>query len=859
MPPAKPTIPPFADLTEKKLRSLGAKLDKLLDANGFKHDNLLRKHSDHMGGLLWHLVRHGLVLQEVRSAGLFRLLGERTYEATAADFIAVLRRTPPDMGVLDKGEARKWTMLTPGVLTSVDELITAAYVADRTALMAAREELPDNLKLAIDFVRRRAGETIEPAASEAILHHLVAAHCESGLALNIDVPRIVDGKPVATRLANEAAVEALAELFGPRSAWAELTLQWTLQRVKQFRIRGNEIAKAARQGLRLASLSDFVYLFGDGLWDDEVVLDSLDARADTAAELFAAAEKLVAEGTAGFKISRPQITEAKPESAGADEDGDEEEEEEEEDRGYDEYDEYAGEGDGEESEEDEQDVEAPGDNDRVRRLALILTVVAIERADGKGIPANVVDLLDLRSLSHHAPRLVTRVRAAVAALGPERAHAVIRATMAMKFWYGRAASVADIHFDPELVEQVFARLAEGEYGADAPLLGFCSTKVVPLIVQAQARSTNAKAAEAWGEAILYVLARASAAGEEWDPELDRHIQLDKIRFSYGGSLVDPVLAMLDKLPLARWIRVVEANIPHCREEPWRLVRVMRADAPPELLDMVFESLMARRQTISSGKLGERLRKFGPEIVAPLLRAIGDAPAENTFIKELERALGSEVFAAVKAGLGKAIETPEQELRRLAASVTGPTVRVYRLVRGTGAPKPETVARIGGTPRGVVAPPQDRGEPMEHIITLDLAELPELARRHPGVRSVSLYLPDPETGSRHELGTLVWTREEELGRAEGSTAGARSVRVEAFDVPRAIFEGGELEDEAAKRVRKIMYSSHGYVGGGPMWLQDGTPGIDPSFLFQFDEGLCPINLGDMGVMYVYENDVTWQCH
>ena len=42
-PKSEPAIPSFGDLSEKKLRSLGQKLDKLLDANGFKHGNLLRK------------------------------------------------------------------------------------------------------------------------------------------------------------------------------------------------------------------------------------------------------------------------------------------------------------------------------------------------------------------------------------------------------------------------------------------------------------------------------------------------------------------------------------------------------------------------------------------------------------------------------------------------------------------------------------------------------------------------------------------------------------------------------------------------------------------------------------------------
>ena len=48
-------------------------------------------------------------------------------------------------------------------------------------------------------------------------------------------------------------------------------------------------------------------------------------------------------------------------------------------------------------------------------------------------------------------------------------------------------------------------------------------------------------------------------------------------------------------------------------------------------------------------------------------------------------------------------------------------------------------------------------------------------------------------------------------------------------------------------------------GGPLWLQEGDEGVDPGFVMQFDEGLCSINLGDMGVMYVFDSGITWQCH
>jgi hypothetical protein len=57
---------------------------------------------------------------------------------------------------------------------------------------------------------------------------------------------------------------------------------------------------------------------------------------------------------------------------------------------------------------------------------------------------------------------------------------------------------------------------------------------------------------------------------------------------------------------------------------------------------------------------------------------------------------------------------------------------------------------------------------------------------------------------------VWTGEDELASAPGSTKGAAALRVEGFDVPQAIFSEGDFEG-AAKRVRGIIYSSRGPVG------------------------------------------------
>ncbi len=251
---APPTFPLFGGLGEKKLRALGEKLDKLQDRNGFKHYDLLAKHADGPNPpLLWHLARHGLVGRDAQSAGLYRHLGEGIPDdVTAAEILAVLRHVPEGMGVLDRGKAREDLMLTPGVLQSLDALLVHAYVADPAAVRAAQPELSHALQLAIDCVRRRAGEPIDPAHAREIFAHLAARHSADGLAYNVDVPRIVDGEAAPWHLADDGKVRELAELFGSREDWAALQLVRLRSHVAEVRA-GSAQGVRGSDGRRLAS------------------------------------------------------------------------------------------------------------------------------------------------------------------------------------------------------------------------------------------------------------------------------------------------------------------------------------------------------------------------------------------------------------------------------------------------------------------------------------------------------------------------------------------------------------------------------------------------------------------------------
>jgi hypothetical protein len=858
-----PAFPLYGDLSEKKMRALGEKLDKLQDPNGFKHYDLLGKHTDGPNPpLLWHLVRCGLVARDVQSAGLYSRLGEYIpADVTAADVITVLRHVPEDMGVLDRGKARDYFMLTPGILSSIDEMLVHAYVDDAAALRAAAAELPRSLQVAIDCVRRRAGEVIDPEHAREIHEHLARRHCADGLALNIDVPRIVDGAAVVSRLADDTKVCELADLFGTRAAWAALQLGWVRSHVAEFRSQPDYVSQRTSDGLATASLRDLIYLFGDGYWKHSSLLTVLDRRTEAPSVLLATAAEILASGLAPFRIDAAQVKPTPAPRGGSGEDDDEDDGDADYDGG-DGDDEFGGDYDSGGSDDGEAEVEEEPDagpeSDRVRALAEALTLLAIERlhAQGAEIPASCDAAFDLERVFDSDPAYIVRLRAGLALLGPVRAHAVIRRVLAKQFWYGKATAIADVCHDPAVVEEVLARLAgEGAY-VDADMLGFCGPQVVPAIAAHAAAIQDETKRGKYRESINYILARAAAAGQSWEPSLAAQIDLGAIQYSYGGSKVSSVLALLDGLPLPRYEAVVRANLER-GVEPVPVVRALRPDASDELLDLVFTALLRQSGKISSGALGDRLRVLGSRVVGPLRRAFGDTPTQATLMRELERALDGDAFVAFKATLDRPIETREQELRRLCAGLPGPKVTIYRLSRAERAPAADEVGRIGGAPRGVADGdvPRYGDEVMEHVITLDLARLPGLGRA--GKRSLSLYLPDPGHGEKHERGVLVWRTEAELAAAPGSVADAVAIEVEAFEVPAAIFAGRGEGD--VNKVRGMVYSSHGYALGGPLWLQDGDEGLDAGFLFQFDEGLCHINLGDCGVMYVFDGDISWQCH
>jgi len=194
-----------------------------------------------------------------------------------------------------------------------------------------------------------------------------------------------------------------------------------------------------------------------------------------------------------------------------------------------------------------------------------------------------------------------------------------------------------------------------------------------------------------------------------------------------------------------------------------------------------------------------------------------------------------------------------------------TVPIYALRKLDTPPAQPTLNRIGGLPPGIAAErwPTHADEPMVHLFTLDLDAMPELKSQCDGRRSLSVFCWSPELNEAFAPGSrqtaVCFSTDDQVITAchapkEANVRRSKPFEAIRIEVPSRVFRShtGSLSE-----LREAIYCLSGRVLGDPIWLQDNESGW--RFIMQFDEGFADVNLGDAGVMYVFENDAFFQCH
>lgn len=188
----------------------------------------------------------------------------------------------------------------------------------------------------------------------------------------------------------------------------------------------------------------------------------------------------------------------------------------------------------------------------------------------------------------------------------------------------------------------------------------------------------------------------------------------------------------------------------------------------------------------------------------------------------------------------------RRLQELCAAAEGPQERIYLLEREDPGQPRRPGSRSVARGAGPGAPATDG---LEHVITLDLDELPELQGRLGG-RLLALYTRDIASGES-------WDTTRLCVLDEGEPQGGAPLWVVPVEVPSAIFDAdAAYADPILDELRQLVFNRPGWVLGRPIYIQEDED--EDGFLLQLASHIGGLNLGDAGSLYVFEGGCFMQC-
>jgi hypothetical protein len=500
-------------------------------------------------------------------------------------------------------------------------------------------------------------------------------------------------------------------------------------------------------------------------------------------------------------------------------------------------------------------IKAGADDRHAREMRELFALYAAIRfaAQREPIPPNLDSLIQFEFASGVYTSSIAPTLAAARALGRERTHALVRRALTSPYNYGNSAVALAAYFDAEL----FGELVNKNYDFDwlpPKLVGPIGEPALePLANTLEKLAPNYRATR--GETILECLATTCETGVP-DEKWDAYVTFDRQSWSNeDAALRDRIL---NKLPHERREKLLLAHIAR-DEHPARAFNVAPRDASDAFVDAAVRTIVERHDRFEH--LGEGLRRLGARAADALCRHIALCKGDGEFLRHLEMLLPNE-YPRIAAALGGTRETPLESLRRLLASASGPKQRVYLLEvdRESFTPKQGSLSRSGGRPPGLrpdAVPTAEDGEAMQHLLTLDLEELPELQRWYPDARALAYFYPEPRLGRRYAEAKLVAIPRAAAAAQPNRGEDERPIAVVGIDVPSACFD--RTNDRTLASIRAAIFGAAGQVLGLPLWIQGEDEEVSGEFVLQVNPGLADVNLGDLGSLYVFTEGTAFQCH
>lgn len=558
----------------------------------------------------------------------------------------------------------------------------------------------------------------------------------------------------------------------------------------------------------------------------------------------------------------------------------------------------------------------------LRRWPMVACAILKRQEAGLDMPQELVDALPLESVSvstawidqairaalgndtsHHAdlhrladavsfadhdapgsPRNLLLVEA-LRALPPEQLRARLKAQLEERYSKASVAPYLFLLDDEELWKESIEAIAAMDNAHPHTVgfgLGTLPLKALPLI-EAGKKAATKKNEDGFEIAALLCVTRAAERGEPLDDEALRCVRFD-VGGKYDWNYVMPMLRkVLVVLPRAQGERVLLEGLKSANLTTFaRAFRFIAAHPSEAVLHAAMARLLDVEKKLKSDderEIQEGLRSL-PSMYMNERRAYVKWLMENGAGAKLKNAfqsaLGHEAFQTLEQELAEGGKEVAEELdkvdqvvllaERARKSSKAPTEVIYALRKLEKAPAKATFNRTGGKPPGVGAEawPLCDDEPMVHLFTLDLETTPELKNPKGDTRTISFFCFSPGHNEAWEPGndqTALLKATGEQASAVDAPPDEAEIREEGYfepvriEVPSDVWnaKSGVLEE-----LRGAIYQLGARVLGQPLWLQ-GDDGGGAGFVMQFDESFVDINLGDMGIMYVYTDGGFWQCH
>jgi hypothetical protein len=393
-------------------------------------------------------------------------------------------------------------------------------------------------------------------------------------------------------------------------------------------------------------------------------------------------------------------------------------------------------------------------------------------------------------------------RRVLAVLAEDERHAIMRADRERLNSGGRSVVGLADHFDPAVLD-AYLELSH----LDGPVVGVVGERALSAIEARLAAERHPTIKLRLGMALFFAIATAIDAGVEMTPSQLAFIA----RYPASHPRYADVIAALPLFARDDLYRLAARENAKGRE-----LALVAANHPPsdEVLREVLAVLMERE----------------PEIDWPWT-----VPTLVDFLPGTESQPSAEDSVA--------------KLRAASAAIGGVRTTIYVFELPGEPAAPNELTRLGHLPQ--------QGERHRHVLSIDLAQVPELTAWYPDAKVLELHTPRIQDNSRPSTAyadTQLIARK----RPAHPVHGDRLV-LHRVSVPSRLFSCHvRARDQALDKLAGLLVGHPGYVMGEAITIQGDGDDVGPGrFVMQLDDSFG-INLGDAGRLYVFTGGATWDC-